>query len=56
VEKIWYRQTGKRLPHNNMHAFCLLVKYGYKQTLRIYNTYYLPKATMVSLTCLNVTL
>jgi len=50
------RQTDQRLQHNKMHAFCLLVNYGYKQTPRIRNTYYFSKATMVSRTCLDFTL
>jgi len=40
---------------NIVHAHCMLDAYGYKHTLRIYNTYCFSTATMVVRTCLNVT-
>ena len=43
-------------PDRPQITWCMLDTLGYKHTLRIFNTSYFSAATMVALTCLNVTL
>jgi hypothetical protein len=50
--KIWYSQTGHRF--QLAHAHRLLDNWGYKYTLRIWNTYCFSTATLVTRTQLNV--
>ena len=52
VEK--YRTAGQAT--NMTHAHCMLDSYVYKHTLRIFNIYCFPTATMVARTRLNITL
>ena len=54
VEK--YFRTGQGKDDNMAYAHCMLDTYGYKHTLRIYNTYSFSTTTMVARTCLSVNL
>jgi len=45
VEK--YHRAGQATDNNMAHAHCMLDTYGYKQTLRICNTYYLSTGKIV---------
>jgi hypothetical protein len=56
VEKILWRRTGHRrlYEYNTAHAHCMLDTEGYKDTLRIHNTYCFSTTTMVTRTHLNV--
>jgi len=57
-EIMWkkYCTAGQATDDNMAHAHCMLDTYGYKHTLRIYNTYRFSTATKVVRTRLNVTL
>jgi hypothetical protein len=54
--KIWYCQTGHRWQYNTAHTHSMLDNYGYRHTLRMWNTYRFSTAKMVMRTSLNVTL
>ena len=49
-----YCRAGQATDDNMAHAHCMLDTYGYKNTLRICNTYYFSSATMVARTRLIV--
>jgi hypothetical protein len=49
-------RAGQAADDNMAHAHCMLDTYGYKHTLRIFNTYCFSTATMVGRTRLDITL
>ena len=51
-----YSGTRQATDDNMVHANCMLDDYGYKHTLAVYNTYCISTATVVTRTCLIVTL
>ena len=50
-----YSTAGQTTDDNVAQAHCMLDNYGYKYTLRIYNTYCFATETMVARTHLNFT-
>ena len=52
--KSWYSQRGHRWQYNTAHALCMLHNYGYRLSLRIYNTAF-PRQVVMR-TRLNLTL
>ena len=51
-----YCSAGQTTDYKMAHAHCMLYNKGYRHALRIWNTHCFSTATMVALTCLNVTL
>ena len=54
--KKWVSRTGHRWQCNTEHAHCMFDAYGFRHTLRVSNIYCFSTATMVTRTCISVTL